>query len=161
MQTTLASTLSCCQRLRSVVKGMLAKSFTGEVGGGCFYRASARLLVARRDLEAHLRERERDLFNLDRTIVLYDLTNTYFEGVAADNELARRSAASKEKRTDCPLISVGLVLDAEGFVLTHRVFPGNVSDCRTLLDAVGELREVGGMGPSKRRRRGAGGATRQ
>ena len=114
-----------------------------------FYRISDRLLAARGDLEAHLRERERDLFNLDRTIVLYDLTNTYFEGVAADNELARRSAASKEKRTDCPLISVGLVLDAEGFVLTHRVFPGNVSDCRTLLDAVGELREVGGMGPSK------------
>jgi len=114
-----------------------------------FYRVSDRLLGLRGALEVHLREKERDLFNLDRTIILYDLTNTYFEGTAADNELARRSAASKEKRTDCPQISVGLALDAEGFVITHRVFAGNVSDCRTLLDAVGELREAEGMGPSK------------
>lgn len=109
-----------------------------------FYRIGDRLLTARRELETHLRERERDLFNLDRTIVLYDLTNSYFEGGAAGNDLARRSVNSKEKRSDCPLISVGLALDAEGFVLTHRVFKGNVSDCRTLLEAVSALEGDGG-----------------
>lgn len=104
-----------------------------------FYRIGDRLLAGRRELETHLRERERDLFNLERTIVLYDLTNSYFEGDAKANDLARRSVNSKEKRSDCPLISVGLALDAEGFVLTHRVFRGNVSDCRTLLEAVAAL----------------------
>lgn len=114
-----------------------------------FYRVSDRLLTGRRDLEAHLRDQERNLFNLDRTIVLYDLTNSYFEGSAAGNELARRSVASKEKRSDCPLISVGLVLDAEGFVLTHRVFAGNVSDCRTLLEAVTDLQKDTASSSSK------------
>ncbi|MBT3265659.1 IS1634 family transposase [Candidatus Poribacteria bacterium] len=108
-----------------------------------FYRISDRLLSRRNELETHLRERERDLFNLDRTILLYDLTNSYFEGGASANALARRSVNSKEKRSDCPLISVGLALDAEGFVLTHKVFRGNVSDCRTLLEAVAALEGVG------------------
>jgi transposase len=81
---------------------------------------------------------------LERTIVLYDLTNSYFEGGASANPLARRSVNSKEKRSDCPLISVGLVLDAEGFVLTHKVFKGNVSDCRTLLESVQVLEGIDG-----------------
>lgn len=111
-----------------------------------FYRVSDRLLAAQSRLETHLRDRERDLFNLERTILLYDLTNSYFEGAASGNSLARRSAASKEKRTDCPLISVGVVLDAEGFVIRHKVFAGNVSDCRTLLEAVGSLVDVAADG---------------
>ncbi len=64
-----------------------------------FYRIGDRLLAARTEFEKHLRDRERDLFNLDRTILLYDLTNSYFEGTASRNDLARRSVASKEKRT--------------------------------------------------------------
>ena len=111
-----------------------------------FYRVGDKLLAARKVLEPHLRNRERELFNLDRTILLYDLTNSYFEGSAEKNPLARRSVNSKEKRGDCPLISVGLVLDAEGFPLTHQVFAGNVSDCRTLLRAVGELERLAGGG---------------
>ena len=107
-----------------------------------FYRISDKLLASCKVLEEHLRERERNLFNLDRTILLYDLTNSYFEGSGDKNALARRSAASKEKRTDCPLISVGIVLDAEGFVITHKVFAGNVSDCKTLLQAVSDLENI-------------------
>ncbi len=111
-----------------------------------FYRISDRLLERRRSIETHLRERERSLFNLERTILLYDLTNSYFEGAAASNDLARRSAASKEKRSDCPLISVGVVLDAEGFVITHKVFAGNVGDCKTLMTAVAGLEKLAGEG---------------
>jgi len=107
-----------------------------------FYRISDKLLHGSEEIEQHLRDRERDLFNLDRTILLYDLTNSYFEGSGAKNDLARRSVASKEKRSDCPLISVGIVLDAEGFIIRHKVFAGNVSDCKTLLDAVSELEGI-------------------
>jgi hypothetical protein len=109
-----------------------------------FYRINDKLLAALPVLEAHLRTKERDLFNLDRTLLLYDLTNSYFEGTAAKNELARRSVASKEKRSDCPLISVGVVLDAEGFIIRHKVFSGNISDCKTLMEAVADLEETGG-----------------
>lgn len=107
-----------------------------------FYRVSDKLLACREELEVHLRNSEQELFNLSRTIVLYDLTNSYFEGEAAGNAKARRSANSKEKRTDRPLVSVGLVLDGEGFPLGHKIFPGNMHDCRSLVEAVGDLRRI-------------------
>lgn len=119
---------------------------TGAWAEDRFYRISDKLLSTSKELQVHLRERERDLFNLDRTILLYDLTNSYFEGSCKANGLARRSVNSKEKRSDCPLISVGVVLDAEGFVITHRVFSGNTSDCRTLLNAVADLEKIAGPG---------------
>ena len=104
-----------------------------------FYRISDRLLQYREPLEEHLRNREHELFNLNRTIILYDLTNSYFEGSGVNNPKAKRSANSKEKRTDCPLVSVGLVLDGDGFILTHRVFPGNLNDSKAMVEALKEL----------------------
>lgn len=113
-----------------------------------FYRIGDKLFSMRTRLEKHLREREQDIFNLERTVLLYDLTNTYFEGEAQKNEMAKRSKNSKEKRTDCPLISVGVVLDAHGFILTHKVFAGNISDCKTLMNAVeGLQQEIKGVNP--------------
>jgi len=113
---------------------------TATWGEDRFYRISDRLLRARSTLESHLREREQSLFRLERTILLYDLTNSYFEGSAKRVPQARRSVNSKEKRTDCPLLSVGVVLDGDGFLLTHKVFRGNINDCRTLVAAVSKLR---------------------
>jgi hypothetical protein len=68
------------------------------------YRVSDRLLAHRAALEAHLYQQERDLFSLTETITLYDLTNTFFEGTASGNPQAKRGH-SKEKRTDCPLVT--------------------------------------------------------
>lgn len=104
-----------------------------------FYRAGDDLLEHSQALEKHLCERESTLFSLGGTILLYDLTNSYFEGECPQNPKARRSMNSKEKRTDCPLLSLGLVLNREGFPIVHKVFPGNTSDSRTILDIVGEL----------------------
>lgn len=92
-------------------------------------------------MEFHLSERERELFHLNRTIILYDLTNSYFEGQAAGNPKARRSANSKEKRSDCPIVSVGLVLDGEGFILTHKVFPGSLHDSKSMVEALRDLHD--------------------
>ena len=73
-----------------------------------------------------------------------DLTNSYFEGRCAENPKARRSASSKEKRTDCPLLALGLVINAEGFPIVHKVFPGNTSDSKTIPDIVSSLRREAG-----------------
>jgi hypothetical protein len=89
-------------------------------------------------IESHLREKERDLFNLDETIILYDLTNTYLEGLALSNPKAK-FGKSKEKRNDCRLLSLGLVLDGKGFPKTSEVFAGNQSECKTLLGMVKRL----------------------
>ena len=109
-----------------------------------FYRVSDKLLKIQPEMEKYLREKEENLFNLDRVYLLYDLTNSYFEGDAKRNRKAKRSANSKEKRTDRPLLSVGLVLDREGFVIAHKVFDGNMHDCRTLVRSVKDLRSLCG-----------------
>lgn len=104
-------------------------------GDDRFYRVSDALLKVREGLEKHLRRREKSLFNLDDSIILYDLTNSYFEGECERNPKAKRGK-SKEKRDDCPLLSLGLVVDKAGFVLGHEVFEGNRNDSKTLLNMV-------------------------
>jgi transposase len=95
------------------------------------YRASDQLMRHRETIESHLFGRVRDLFGLDETITLYDLTNTYFEGAAAAQPQAQRGR-SKEKRSDCPLVTLGLVLDGSGFVRRSRVLAGNAVEAHTL-----------------------------
>jgi hypothetical protein len=97
------------------------------------YRASDILMRHRDAIEDHLFHSIRTLFALEETVTLYDLTNTYFEGEASGNALARHGR-SKEKRTDCPLVTLGLVLDGSGFVRRSRTFAGNVSEGATLED---------------------------
>jgi transposase len=92
-------------------------------------------------LAAHLFERERHLFQLEETITLFDLTNTYFEGAGEANDYAAYGH-SKEKRSDCPLVTLGRVLDASGFPKKSRVFAGNVSEPATLKEMIQDLHDV-------------------
>ena len=64
-------------------------------------------------------------------MTLYDLTNTFFEGEAAAQPKAERGHC-KEKRADCPLLTLGLVLDGSGFVRRSEVFAGALSEDTTL-----------------------------
>jgi hypothetical protein len=96
-----------------------------------FYRASDVLMRHREALEAALFARVSELFGLDWTVTLYDLTNTYFEGAAPINPKAKRGH-SKEQRSDSPLLTLGLVLDGSGFVRRSQVFDGNVVEGTTL-----------------------------
>ncbi len=59
------------------------------------------------------------------------MTNTYFEGEAGSQPLAQRGH-SKEKRSDCPWLTLALVLDGGGFVQRSQVFAGNVQESATL-----------------------------
>ena len=101
------------------------------VGAMQLYRASDVLVKHREEIEEHLFDRAMGLFDLQPTVTLYDLTNTYFEGEASDQPQAQRGH-SKEKRSDCPLLTLGLMLDASGFVRRSKVFAGNVREHRTL-----------------------------
>ena len=102
------------------------------------YRISDLLLAHKDAIEAHLTQRERDLFALEEKIILYDLTNTYFEGRAQRNSKAKYGR-SKEKRDDCPLLTLGLVIDEMGFPKMSRIFSGNVSEPGTLKEVIKEL----------------------
>ena len=72
------------------------------------------------------------------TVTLYDLTNTYFEGVAAAQPLAQHGH-SKEKRSDCPLLTLGLVVDGSGFVRRSEVLAGNIVEGEVLQGALKRL----------------------
>jgi transposase len=95
------------------------------------YKVSDWLLKHKDTLEDHLRRTEGQLFALEEKIILYDLTNTFFEGSGKYNRKAQY-ARSKEKRSDCPLVTLGLVLDMNGFPKNSRIFEGNVSEPKTL-----------------------------
>lgn len=95
------------------------------------YQASDLLWKHRDALQKHLYSQERSLFGFEETITLYDLTNTFFEGTAARNPKAQYGR-SKEKRTDCPLVTLGLVLDSSGFPRYSDIFSGNATESETL-----------------------------
>jgi transposase len=72
---------------------------------------------------------------------LYDLTNTYFEGQCLNNEWAARGC-SKEKRSDCPLVTLALVVDYRGFPVLSRIYDGNQSESATLFNWIEKHREI-------------------
>jgi transposase len=102
------------------------------------YQVSDQLLKKKGAIEEHLYEKQRSLFDLQETITLYDLTNTYFEGQSKGNGLAGHGH-SKEKRTDCPLVTLALVLDSSGFPRRSHVYKGNVSEPITLAEMLRDL----------------------
>jgi transposase len=95
------------------------------------YKVSDWLLRRKDALEGHLGQNEGQLFELEEKIILYDLTNTFFEGSCKFNPKSRYGK-SKDKRTDCPLVTLGLVLDMHGFPQNSQVFEGNISEPKTL-----------------------------
>ncbi len=106
------------------------------------YRTSDLLVKHRAEIEKALFANIRNLFSLTATVTLYDLTNTYFEGETAHNPKARKGH-SKEKRADCPLVTLGLVLDGSGFVRSSRMFEGNIFEAQTLESMLKELEAPG------------------
>ena len=95
------------------------------------YRTLDQLLQAQEPIENDLKKRLGDLFQLDYDLLLYDLTSTYFEGLAEDNDLARRGY-SRDHRSDCQQVIVALVVTREGFPLAHYTWPGNTQDLQTV-----------------------------
>jgi len=115
---------------RTALADILAVDFD-RLRDEALYRQLDRLHPKRAAIEAALAERERTLFNCDNTVLLYDLTSTYFEGQARRIAKARRGY-SRDHRPDCKQVVVGLVLNGEGFPLAHEIFAGNVQDRASL-----------------------------
>lgn len=102
------------------------------------HRVADQLLANKDKIERGLCENTRDLFSLDDRLILYDLTNSYFESSKRNSSIAAY-AKSKEKRTDCPVITLALVVDGYGFPKRSRILEGNVSEPGTLWKILEEL----------------------
>ncbi|HEX9571663.1 MAG TPA: IS1634 family transposase [Burkholderiales bacterium] len=99
------------------------------------YRALDRLLPHKRTLEQHLVARLGELFALDYDLLLYDVTSTYFEGLAEGNPLAQRGY-SRDHRPDCKQVCLALVVTRDGMPLGYEVFAGNRTDVTTVEEIV-------------------------
>ena len=110
----------------------------GKVTKDKLYAISHRLYSEREGLENHLSVKTNELFDLQDKIILFDLTNTYFEGAMRQSNLARHGR-SKEKRSDCPLIVLALVVNVEGFIKYSAIYEGNMADCKTLEAMINKL----------------------
>jgi len=103
------------------------------------YRISTKLYNEKEALEQYLSFRTNELFDIEDRIMLYDLTNTYFEGRKTGSKLAK-FGRSKEKRSDAKLVVLALVVNPEGFIKYSAILQGNMSDPATLESMIENLR---------------------
>lgn len=111
------------------------------------YQSALRLYRAKDSLEKHLSNRTNELFDLADKIILFDLTNTYFEGRKEHSQLAK-FGRSKEKRSDAKLVVLALVINLEGFIKYSSILEGNIADCATLSAMIEKLASHTCPGPA-------------
>jgi len=104
------------------------------------YRALNKIGAHKDRLCEHLMERYRQWFGVHFEFLLYDVTSTYFEGRAERNTKAARGY-SRDQRSDCKQVCIGLVCTPEGLPLNFEVFAGNRADVTTVEDIVGKMEE--------------------
>ena len=102
------------------------------------YKVAPNLYGLKDKLETHLCRKTDDLFNLTNRIVLFDLTNFYFEGRKERSSKAQYGR-SKEKRNDCKLLVMALCVNAEGFIRYSSILAGNTADPDSLPDMIDTL----------------------
>lgn len=79
-----------------------------------------------------------DMFDIKDKLVIFDISNTYFETRKTQSEIAKYGR-SKEKRNDCPLVVFTGVINSHGFIRHSRIYEGNKSDITTLSDMIYDL----------------------
>ena len=122
----------------SALDELMETDFT-EIGLENLYTISDQLLDNKESIEKLLYQNEKEAFKFEEIITLYDLTNTYFEGRSLQNPKAQYGR-SKEKRSDCGLVTLAMVLDSSGFPKKSKIYPGNVSEQATLKEMLEALK---------------------
>jgi transposase len=120
---------------RKTALGDLLDVTEDKINDDRLYRTHDVLLPLKEACERHLKERFGTLFGLEYDLLLYDVTSTYFEGLRADTELAKRGY-SRDHRSDCLQVCIGLVVTRDGFPLGYEVFAGNRHDSTTLREVI-------------------------
>lgn len=111
---------------------MYPKMIDHDISLQHIYRSLDLLCEHKEDIEKFLFSYGRDLFNINVDVVLYDLTTLRFESTRTDLGELRKFGYSKEMRTDCTQVVLGLLTDTEGIPLCFEVHPGNTFEGNTL-----------------------------
>lgn len=110
-----------------------------KVYDNALHRTAVKLWEHYKEIDDELAEAARKSFDLKETIILYDLTNTYFEGSKKDSRIAKHAGKSKDRRNDRPLVTLALTVDEEGFLKQSKIYEGNISEPATLEHVLKEL----------------------
>ena len=93
-------------------------------------------------IEEELFARRRDLFSaLD--LVFFDTTSLFFTGNGGDT--LGQYAKSKDHRSDCKQMVLGMVIDGDGIPVCSEMWPGNTTDVTTLDQVAGRLQSRFGV----------------
>jgi transposase len=126
---------------QSAMGDLLDEDFS-LVEKNALYRCLDKVLGHKEELFGHLRQRWQDLFGARFDVLLYDLTSTYFESDPPFAETDKRQFGySRDKRSDCVQVVIGLIVTPEGFPLAYEVLPGNTSDKTTLRKFLRKIEE--------------------
>ena len=96
------------------------------------YRSLDLLHKHKEDIEKYLFSYGKNLFDICVDVVLYDLTTLRFESTRTDIGDLRQFGYSKEMRSDCTQVVLGLLTDTEGIPLCFEVHAGNTFEGNTL-----------------------------
>jgi transposase len=102
------------------------------------YRGLDKALPLKPALEAHVKKQWEGLFEIKYDLLLYDITSTYFEGKLEGNPQARRGH-SRDHRSDCKQVCIGLIVTRDGMPLGYEIFPGNLHDSKTVKTTVEKI----------------------
>ena len=110
-----------------------------KVNESRLYRSLDHILGHKDDVCKHLQDRYSEWFGSKFDFLFYDITSTYFEGQCPHNDQAKYGH-SRDRRSDCKQVCIGLVVNTEGLPIGYEVFDGNRKDVTTLEEMV-ELME--------------------
>jgi len=102
-----------------------------------YYDKTDKILELKESFEKSLNDNEKTLFNLEEKIFFLDLTNTFFEGKCESSKGA--FGRSKEKRSDCRLETLALIIDEDGCAKYSKLYPGNQSEPKVLIEMIKDL----------------------
>lgn len=119
----------------------LSSPGSGKVDRNRLTNASLLLYQNKDKIEDYLSSKVNDIFGIQDKYILYDLTNTHFEGSAAGCEKAK-FGRNKQKRNDCRQITLGLLTDSNGLPKCSRYYAGNVGETTTFSQVLDDLEKV-------------------
>ncbi len=104
------------------------------------YSIADMLYKHKASIDKYLYNRITDMFDIKDKLVIFDISNTYFETRKPESKIAKYGR-SKEKRSDCPLVVFTGVINSQGFIRHSRIYEGNKSDMMTISDMIKDLEE--------------------
>jgi transposase len=77
----------------------------------------------------------------DGSVILYDITSSYFEGEYEDEDIVTYGYNRDKKRGKKQII-IGLICTKDGCPVAVEVFSGNTSDSTTVVDKIDEIKKI-------------------